>query len=110
MNYADYGQATDSANGARALILGEHLYYTFNCCWKLGFRAEWMKHTEYYRDTFDTEITTYALGLNWHPAGYQNLFVRPELRYDRATGVAKNLPLNGRPDQLTIGFDVMMTF
>ena len=110
VNYADYGQANNTQNGARALILGEHLYYTFNCCWKLGFRAEWMKHTEYYRDTYVTEVTTYALGLNWHPYGNQNLYVRPELRYDRATGAGKNYMLNGRPDQLTIGFDVMMTF
>ena len=110
VNYADYGLATNPANGARTLILGEHLYYTFNCCWKAGFRAEWMKSTDYYRETYPTEVTSFALGLNWHPYGNQNLYVRPELRYDRVVGRGKNLMLNGRPDQLTIGFDVMMTF
>ncbi len=110
VNYVDFGQATYSANGTRALILGEHLYYTFNCCWKAGFRAEWMKNSDYYGESDDTEITSFALGLNWHPAGNQNLFVRPELRYDRATGIWGHQALNGRVDQLTIGFDVMMTF
>ncbi len=111
VNYVDFGQATYSANGTRALILGEHLYYTFNCCWKAGFRAEWLKNTDYIGGSAqDTEVTSYALGLNWHPAGNQNLYVRPELRYDRATGAWKNQPLNKRTDQLTIGFDVMLTF
>ncbi len=110
VNYVDFGQAAYSQNGTRALIIGEHLYYTLNCCWKAGFRAEWMKNTDYYGGADDTEVTSYALGLNWHPAGNQNLYVRPELRYDRATGAWKNQPLNKRPDQFTIGFDVMMTF
>ena len=111
LHYADFGQASYSANGTRALILGEHLYYTINCCLKAGFRVEWLKNTDYIGgSTQDTEVTSYAIGLNWRPAGIQNLYVRPELRYDRATGVWKAQPLNKRPDQLTIGFDVMLTF
>ncbi|MBQ6616683.1 MAG: outer membrane beta-barrel protein [Thermoguttaceae bacterium] len=111
VNYTDFGQATYSANGTRVLVLGEHLYYTINCCWKAGFRVEWLKNTDYIGGSSqDTEVTSYTIGLNWHPYGNQNLYVRPELRYDRATGVWKSQPLNKRPDQFTIGFDVMMTF
>ena len=111
VNYTDFGQATYSENGTRVLVLGNHLYYTINCCLKAGFRAEWLKNTDYIGGSAqDTEVTSYAIGLNWHPEGNQNLFVRPELRYDRATGVWKSQPLNGRVDQFTIGFDVMMTF
>jgi hypothetical protein len=86
------------------------LYYTINCCWKAGFRAEWLKQTDYYGTVDDTEVTSFTVGLNWHPGGNQNLYVRPELRYDRTTGDCSNHPLNGRVDQLTIGFDVMLTF
>ena len=111
VNYTDFGQTIYSENGTRVLVLGEHLYYTINCCWKAGFRVEWLKNTDYIgASSQDTEITSYTIGLNWHPGGNQNLYIRPELRYDRATGVWKNQPLNKRPDQFTIGFDVMMTF
>ena len=89
-------------DGNTVLALGEHLYYDLNCCTKAGFRAEWLKTS-----IDDSELTTYGIGLNYHPAGYQNLYIRPELRYDKSTNTAL---LNGRADQFTIGFDVMMTF
>ena len=91
-------------DGNTVLSLGEHIYYDLNCCTKAGFRAEWMKGTI---NGDATELTTYGIGLNYHPAGYQNLYIRPELRYDKSTNTAL---LNGRADQFTIGFDVMMTF
>ncbi len=90
--------------GNTVLVLGEHLYRDINCCTKLGFRAEWMKATV---NGEAAELTTLGIGLNYHPAGFQNLYIRPELRYDKSTDVAL---LNGRPDQFTIGFDVMLTF
>ncbi|MBR0236900.1 MAG: outer membrane beta-barrel protein [Thermoguttaceae bacterium] len=89
-------------DGDTVLVWGEHLYRDLNCCTKLGFRAEWLKTS-----IDDTELTTLGIGLNYHPAGYQNLYIRPELRYDKSTNTAM---LNGRPDQFTIGFDVMLTF
>ena len=110
LHYVDFGLASDPGQGSRALILGEHLYYTINCCWKAGFRVEWMKDTVYSGGDSNTEVTSYAIGLNWHPAGNQNLYVRPELRYDRAIGDLSDQALNGRVDQFTIGFDVMLTF
>ena len=91
-------------DGNTVLALGEHLYRDINCCAKVGFRAEWMKATV---NGEDAELTTLGIGLNYHPAGYQNLYIRPELRYDKSTDVAL---LNGRADQFTIGFDVMLTF
>ena len=101
-----YGFNTDS--GFYYTILGQHLYYTLNCCWKVGFRAEWEKMSVLGDDA--TELTSFTIGANWHPAGNQNLYVRPELRYDRVTGPFGGDMLNGRADQFTIGFDVMLTF
>ena len=98
--YSDFGGITN-------LALGQHLYYDLNCCAKAGFRAEWMKNTFM---GLETELTTLALGLNLHPNGIQNLYIRPELRYDHASGMLGSMMLNGNSDQLTIGFDVMMTF
>ena len=97
-----YGDYQD----VRLLLFGEHFYYTLNCCAKAGFRAEWLKAS----DINDTEVVTLGLGLNYHPCGNQNLFIRPELRYDRVTGGYAQQALNGRPDQFSIGFDVMLTF
>ena len=91
--------------GNTILVLGEHLYYDINCCTKAGFRAEWMKYSE---NGSESELTTYGIGLNIHPEGYQNLYIRPELRYDKVNG--DTAMLNGRVDQFTIGFDVMLTF
>ena len=102
-----YGFNSD-AIGVYYTILGQHLYYALNCCWKVGFRAEWMKMA--LSGTDNTEITSFTIGANWHPAGNQNLYVRPELRYDRVTGVFSGDMLNGRVDQFTIGFDIMLTF
>ena len=102
MYYSDYSQLTN-------LIFGQHFYYKVNSCTKAGLRAEWMKMSGFGFGL--AECTTVALGLNWHPNGNQNLYIRPELRYDRATGfLGEFIALNGRADQFTIGFDVMLTF
>lgn len=96
--YGDFG-------GNTAFVLGEHLYYDLNCCGaKAGFRAEWMKASV---GGSDAELLTFGLGLNLHPEGIQNLYFRPEIRYDKSTNTDL---LNGRADQFTIGFDVMLTF
>ena len=89
-------------DGNTVLVWGQHLYRDINCCTKFGFRGEWLKTS-----IDDTELTTLGIGLNYHPCGNQNLFIRPEFRYDKTTNTAM---LNGRPDQFTIGFDVMLTF
>ncbi|MBR5161730.1 MAG: outer membrane beta-barrel protein, partial [Thermoguttaceae bacterium] len=105
--YGDFRYGFNSdVLGAYYTILGQHLYYTLNCCWKVGFRGEWMNIS----NGVGTELTSFAIGANWHPAGNQNLYVRPELRYDRAIGGMSGEMLNYRPDQFTIGFDIMLTF
>ncbi|MBQ2621863.1 MAG: outer membrane beta-barrel protein [Thermoguttaceae bacterium] len=111
MYYTDFGQASYSSNGTRALILGEYLYYTINHVWKAGFRAEWMKNTDYIGGSAqDTEVSSFAMGLNCHPFGNQNLYLRPEIRFEKARGVWYKQILNERDSQVTVGFDVMMTF
>ena len=101
MNYSDYSPF-------RSLIFGQHFYYKLNCCTKAGVRAEWKKTSLMGYGL--GEFTTVGLGLNYHPAGNQNLYIRPELRYDRGIGLLGMMGLNGRPDQFTMGFDVMLTF
>ena len=109
--YVDFGQATTRSNGTRALILGEHLYYTINRSWKAGFRLEWMNNVDYYDGTsLYTEVASFAMGLNCHPFGNQRLNLRPELRFDKAHGDWQNQPLNKRECQVTAGFDFMMSF
>ena len=109
LHYSDFNLTEiDEGDCVQTLILGQHLYYSLNCCTKVGFRAEWLKNREV-DDSGTIEVTSFAIGLNYHPAGNQNLYIRPELRYDRTTGYDLYY-LNGRVDQLTIGFDVMLTF
>ena len=109
LHYSDFNLTDyDEGDCVQTLILGQHLYYSLNCCTKVGFRAEWLKNREV-EDANTIEVTSFAIGLNYHPAGNQNLYIRPELRYERTTGYDLYY-LNGRVDQLTIGFDVMLTF
>ena len=107
LHYSDFEFVESPGESIRTLILGQHLYYDLNCCTKAGFRAEWLKNNVI---GDESEVTSFAIGLNYHPAGYQNLFIRPELRYDKVTGAAQGDLLNGRVDQFTIGFDIMLTF
>ena len=99
-------------NGSSFWALGQHFYYDLNACAKVGVRAEWLKASINGADSVmaTIEMATIGIGLNLHPHGIQNLYVRPELRYDRATGDKASDLLNGRADQFTIGFDVMLTF
>lgn len=111
LHYGDYGLADDTTQGCRFLVLGQHFYYTMNSCWKLGMRAEWLKATNYYGEkSIDTECTSLAFGANWKPCGWQNLTVRPELRYDRAIDGYSVEALNGRLDQITLGIDAVLNF
>ncbi len=105
LHYSDFDQSDNPDVCVRTLILGQHLYYDLNSCTKVGFRAEWLKLS----GLNNFEMTTFGIGLNYHPAGLQNLYIRPELRYDKLSDKDIYI-LNGRPDQFTIGFDVMLTF
>ena len=94
-------------NGDTILVMGQHLYQDLNCCTKFGFRAEWLKYTV---GEDATELTTFGIGLNYHPCGNKNLVFRPEIRYDKVWGAKADTMLNGRVDQITMGFDLMLTF
>ncbi len=109
LDYGDYSYADNTNAGVRYLVLGQHLYYTLNSCWKVGMRAEWLKGTNVVANE-DTELTSLTFGANWNPCSMKNLTIRPELRYDRAIGQYSAGALNGSIDQITMGFDAVLTF
>ena len=90
--------------------INNHLLYTINDHWAVGFRFEWMHDNggnngwlygpgDYYQ---------YTWGLNWNPT--EHLRIRPEIRYDIAHGVTpfgKNLD---KSDQFSGGIGILWGF
>ncbi len=105
----------NSAN-AENTVLGQHLYYTVNDCWRWGMRIEWAKMNEYGVDNGSNEKISLTLGANWTPLCNKNFIVRPELRYDSIQFPGVGVDAMGfgddftKPDQLTLGFDLLYSF
>jgi hypothetical protein len=57
-----------------------NLFYTIDPHLILGARAEWFRDDDGYRTGFADSYYEVTLGLTWKP--YQNLRIRPEVRYD----------------------------
>ncbi|MCG8587091.1 MAG: porin, partial [Pirellulales bacterium] len=98
--------------------LSAYLYHEVNELWSIGARIEWFRDDDgravdvngagrgsYYETTF---------GVNWQPT--PNLRLRPEIRFDWFDGVG--FPFDSRDggmtgtakNQMTVGFDAIMTF
>ncbi|PHR89755.1 MAG: hypothetical protein COA78_35625 [Blastopirellula sp.] len=100
--------------------LVNYLYYTHNPCLDYGIRFEWFDDRDNARifglanDNIVTGGTYYntTLGANWHPNDW--FVVRPEIRWDYsdldAPGITGAFDGGTSRDQLTLGFDVLMTF
>lgn len=106
-----------------------YLFYTVNPKLTLGMRAEWFRDDDGARTVFTNsdnggarwnrpgyagnfyEVT---FGATWKP--YQNLRIRPEIRFDWFDGVAidgsNSLPFNDQTDsfQTTFGIDLIWEF
>ncbi len=117
LNYvfqSDYGSGSSTGGVGQWYGINNYLFYTVNDCWKLGTRFEW------FRDDDGTRVVSagalagvgdycgLTCGVNWKPTS--NLNIRPELRYDWANGGVT--PFNGgtADDQLSGGFDLIVTF
>ena len=104
-NNRDYSYADVTSNG-----LNSSLYYTVNCKWALGFRAEWLN---YDYGLFDIDTYGLVFGANWKPCDW--LLIRPEIRYDSVHGYPGSGPFNqykgvGKSDQFAGGFSTVMRF
>ncbi|MBN2291293.1 MAG: outer membrane beta-barrel protein, partial [Pirellulales bacterium] len=93
--------------------MNQYLFYKINDCWKIGARIEWLRaesHNtlKYHNDVFETR-TGMTFGLHYSPTC--NLMIRPELRWDSATGPMAN-DFNDRHNtyQFAGGLDVILRF
>ena len=110
-------------NAAKWYGINQYLLYDVNDCWSLGFRFEWFRDQDNSR-VIDLAIASplvtggnyYALTLggNWTP--WQNVLVRPEIRWDWSDTESPVLGLGGpfhffsEDKQLTAAFDVIVRF
>ena len=97
-----------------------YLFYTVSPKFILGARAEWFRDDDgartavYGRPGFDGNFYEVTLGVTYKP--YQNVRVRPEIRYDWFDGdspfVPGAQPYDDQADdnQFTLGFDVIWEF
>ena len=105
-----YHNSNDSQDDTIANGLNSSLYYTVNCKWALGFRAEWVNIDD---DGDHSDIYGLVFGANWKPCNW--LLIRPEIRYDSihgdpgSFGIYKNNGV-GKSDQFAGGFSTVMKF
>lgn len=82
----NYGDAKDRKSKDHAVMYGlaSSWIYTFNPCWGVGLRVDWANDDEF-AGFYDGDVWGATLCLNWHPRGCENISIRPEIRYDRAS-------------------------
>ena len=114
LNYvlqSDWGSVSNNRS-AQWYGVNNYLFYTINDCWKLGTRMEWFRDDDGFRNVaggnVPGEFWAVTCGINWSPTA--NLRVRPELRYDWTNGTATPFDGGTQDNQLSGGFDVIMTF
>jgi hypothetical protein len=75
----------------------------------VGTRVEWLRENGGYLANFGGDYYECTLGLNWNP--YENVSIRPEVRYDWYDGAGTPFGKNQtRVDQVTGGFGVVVMF
>jgi putative OmpL-like beta-barrel porin-2 len=114
LNYvlqSDWGSVSNNRS-AQWYGVNNYLFYAINDCWKLGTRMEWFRDDDGFRNVAGTgvpgEYWGLTCGVNWQPTA--NVMFRPELRYDWTNGTAQAFDGGTADDQLSGGFDVIVTF
>ncbi len=110
LNYvlqSDYGTSTGGTVG-QWYGVNNYLFYAINDCWKLGTRLEWFRDDDGTRLPAAGDYWGLTCGVNWQPTA--NVRIRPELRYDWADGAAQPFDGGTADDQLSGGFDLIVTF
>jgi hypothetical protein len=114
----EYGDAKDRTSENHRIMYGitNYLIYQINDQWAIGFRAGWAKDDKEDADNiyggygwvgyYQGEVYSYTLGLKWNP--YENISVRPEIRYDYCVDPVFNYGNNR--DQLSGGIGAIVTF
>ena len=110
--------AVDSTTGARKsadwYAVAANLFYTVNETWTPGFRAEWFRDDEGVRTAvlkrpgFAASFYDVTLGVTYKP--WTSLSIRPEVRFDWASGEAR--PFNDQTErsQFTAAVDAIWRF
>jgi hypothetical protein len=106
--------------------INQYLFYKINCCWTLGWRAEWFRDQDGFAVTglrpgnpldgnfFAGNFYETAIGLNYKPNG--NFTLRPEIRYDSyqsdsaAVGSQNPFDDNTKKNQFLFGLDAIYQF
>lgn len=111
---SDFMVDTDGAADVRQDYgMNQYLFYKLNNCWKIGTRVEWLRAESHNTVGFGTDVfetrTGVTLGVNYSP--WDNLTIRPELRWDSASGRLGN-DFNNRRNtyQFAGGLDVILRF
>jgi hypothetical protein len=100
-------------NRLSAYGINNHLLYSIDDTWGIGFRAEWLRdngvlaYTDAFGNSNNTDIVQLTLGLNFNPT--ENLRIRPELRYDHAFKTPI-FAYGTKNEQLSGGFAVLYGF
>jgi len=85
------------STGDQCFWLDQYLFYTLNCHWAVGCRAEWFQETG-----DDLDFSDFTVGANYRP--HANVVIRPEVRVD----VLHDQP--GFQDNTIFGIDAIVTF
>ena len=110
LNYVLQSDWGGVSNGMSAQWYGvnNYLFYTVNDCWKLGTRFEWFRDDDGYRGLGTGDFWEVTAGVNWQVTA--NMLIRPELRYDWVKGGPTPFDNGTADDQLSGGFDLIVTF
>jgi hypothetical protein len=121
-----YNLRNDNVRGGGAHTssygINNHFLYKLNDQWGVGTRFEWLQNNGgYFADANDNpflgDFYQVTLGLNWNP--YENVSIRPEVRYDWCNGSTPFGPsadfggypiAGGRSYQVSGGCGVVVSF
>jgi hypothetical protein len=104
----------DGSDAVRSSAYGinNHFLYTLTDEWSVGTRIEWLRDSGggYYISDGSGDYYGLTFGLNWNP--YENVSVRPEIRYDWVRGSNDDLPFADatRHEQVTGGCGFVVSF
>ena len=100
----------NEAGGGRTSAYGinNHFLYTLSDRWGVGTRFEWLRDNGGYIVDDAGDYYQVTFGFNWNP--YENVSIRPEVRYDWCNGGTPFGKDETHKDQVTGGFGVVVSF
>jgi hypothetical protein len=106
----DYSDSKVRNDGDHTYMYGisNYLTYQLNDHWGVGFRAEWANVNALFG--YGRDLSEYTLCVNWKP--YENISIRPEIRYDYGADKTSFKAFNGgeNRDQFSGGITGVVSF